>query len=258
MFKKLLLLISTLLVSLKLSFATSNLADFNLLDSFNIFGTFYELLNGNNHILDGIVIIVFFIGFFQISNHIFAKIFKGSGHSQARKGASAIISILVTGALIIHNPGKSFTSFYGGLLLFYLSLAMMFGIFIPWVKKTWVEGDNWGKSTVLISIWALVIIVLTNAIAVKITGDGGVVDNLLINIIIYIFNRIVIVFVSLIFIGIFVWVRYNKESKKISKTPTPKQAEDQSKAELKFARDKIDRINELTIDIDHEIGDLFK
>lgn len=174
MFKKLLLLISTLLVSLKLSFAASNLADFNLLSSFDIFGNLYNILKGNNHILDGIAVIIFFVSSFQIFNNILSKIFKGSGHAQARKGASAILSIFITGALVIHTPSGGFVSFWGGLLLFYIGVAMLFGLYFPWVKKTWENNvENRAKALFLISLASLMLIFSIESFATRLFDNNA-------------------------------------------------------------------------------------
>ncbi len=169
MIKKSISYILGFILSFQVAFAANFKLDWSSLD---IFGELFSKLQETPAILDGIAIIIFFLGFFQIANFAFSKVFKGDGAAQARKGASAIFSIFITGALIIHNPSDGFVSFYGGLLLFYIGVAMLFGIYFPWVKKTWTNNtENKTKAVLLISLALLMIIISIQSFATKLFGN---------------------------------------------------------------------------------------
>lgn len=129
MFKKLFL---SFFVFLNLIYTTYAIDFGTILKPFE--DLYLALEKGN--ILDGIVVIVFFTGLFLIFRNIFSKVFKGSGNQPAARGASLILSIMITGAMVMNLGAKeSFTQYYGNIILLVVSLLFAVGGFGVYFRK---------------------------------------------------------------------------------------------------------------------------
>lgn len=138
--------------------------DFSISKVLAKFGTFYEGLKtekGNSsHILDGIAILVMFAGLYSIFFNLTRFVFKGENNKPARKGASVILSIMITGALVTTlNAKEGFVSFYGGRIILLFALVVLilgYIAYVKWINKEFKNGGArvtlWASGLIMIDI----------------------------------------------------------------------------------------------------------
>lgn len=204
MLKKLILIFSVFLSSFYSVFAK----DFDF-SSLLFFSKFYSYLANNTPVLDGIAVIFFLIGTFMIIYNLLNNVFKGDGATQAKKGAALMISVLTTGALILHNPGKSFVGFYGGIVVFYIGLIIGITLYYSFFKWVW---NKYHKTNIWLAIFyvcgGFVILDLTlNSLLMNIlTNLDSISDSITLNFISFIdgISQIALIFVACAFIAMLI------------------------------------------------------
>ncbi len=134
---------------------------------FEAFGNFYDSLKGkqSSNILDGFAIIIMFGGLYAIFFNLTRFAFKGENNKSARKGASVILSILVTGALITSlKDSEGFVSYYGGMIIFLLtSFTLIFG-YIAYSKWVLAQIKHTGGRIALLALGLVVIDITLSSI----------------------------------------------------------------------------------------------
>jgi len=101
----------------------------------NPIGDFYQVLTKNNDVVDGLAVIFVMIGLYFIFFNLTRFAFKGDGAKPARKGASLMLSILVTGSLVVNIGEDGFVSYYGGIITFFMVLVAALATYIAYFKK---------------------------------------------------------------------------------------------------------------------------
>lgn len=98
-------------------------------------GDFYDLLTQNNSVVDGLAVIFVAIGLYFIFFNLTRLAFKNEGAKSARKGASLMLSILVTGSLVVNIGEDHFVGYYGGIITFFMVLVAALATYIAYFKK---------------------------------------------------------------------------------------------------------------------------
>lgn len=100
-------------------------------------GQFYHALKSNSNIIDGFAMVFFFIGMYLIMFNLTRFAFKGKGATPARRGASMILSIMITGAMVKAVGSVSFVGYYGSLIILIILTFLWIGASIIAVMRTW-------------------------------------------------------------------------------------------------------------------------